>query len=184
MKRLNTRSWLTWANGLTLLRILLVGPIFKTIAHSGAAALILMTIAVVTDIADGMIARRTGTATRIGALFDPAADGILVFTLQIQLMTAGRWPVYLVAASVISFTVFALLHAWTGRGPRSRAGKYVGAAVMGAILLYLVCLSTVPELWGVIARIGCPVVAAYAMASVFENIRGALNVPGGVHDPS
>ena len=96
--RLRMRSWASAANGLTLLRVLLIVPLLIALGNGWmAGAMVLMAIAAATDVADGMVARRIGTATRLGAVLDPAADAILVFAVQAQLVAAGR------VAAVVGF---------------------------------------------------------------------------------
>ena len=62
-------------NSLTVLRILLV-PVFVGLLLYGHydAALIILLIAALTDILDGMVARITDQRTRLGEYLDPLAD--------------------------------------------------------------------------------------------------------------
>src|SRR3954454_21028905 len=66
---------LTVPNLLTLLRLFLV-PCFLVASFNDrfTLAFVLFVTAAVTDIFDGMIARRFNQRSRIGALLDPAAD--------------------------------------------------------------------------------------------------------------
>jgi cardiolipin synthase len=66
-------------NILTLARFLLV-PCFliASMQHRYTIALVLFVTAAVTDILDGMIARRMNLRSRLGALLDPAADKTLM----------------------------------------------------------------------------------------------------------
>jgi len=183
--RLRMRSWVTAANGLTLLRVLLVVPLLIALGNGRmAGATVLMAIAAATDVADGMVARRIGTATRLGAVLDPAADAMLVFAVQAQLIAAGKWPVYLLAVTGASFLLFAQVWATSGRAPGGRAGKYVGAVVMSTILLQLGCSLVIPRQWDRVAALICPVIAVYVAVSIVENIYAELEAPGGAHDAS
>lgn len=94
-------SVLTAANQLTLLRIVLV-PVFALFLFYGRAGWALATFAVagLTDALDGLIARRTGQVTTIGAWLDPMADKLLVATMFIMLTVPGlglphRLPLWL-----------------------------------------------------------------------------------------
>lgn len=94
-------SVLTAANQLTILRLLLV-PVFALLMLYGwpGWALITFIVAGVTDAFDGLIARRTGQMTTIGAWLDPMADKLLVATMFIMLTVPGlglpqRLPVWL-----------------------------------------------------------------------------------------
>ena len=92
---------LTAANQLTLLRMLLI-PAFAIFLLYGYAGWGLLTLvaAGITDALDGLIARRTGQKTTLGAWLDPMADKLLLVTTFIMLTIPGlgfanRLPVWL-----------------------------------------------------------------------------------------
>jgi cardiolipin synthase (CMP-forming) len=79
---LNTRltlSFATTANQLTILRIVFV-PVFiiLLVYHELGWALATFILAGLTDVLDGIIARRFGQKTSIGAVLDPIADKLLM----------------------------------------------------------------------------------------------------------
>lgn len=96
---------MTAATYLTLLRILLV-PVFAVLAvyyarsvqDSGGVeayrwwAVATFVIAALTDLVDGIVARRFHQQTRLGAVLDPIADKLLVLTAVITLSLA-HWGV-------------------------------------------------------------------------------------------
>ncbi len=77
---------LTLANQLTILRIMLI-PAFVLLVVYGYMGWALLTflIAGVTDALDGLIARRAGQRTSLGAWLDPMADKLLLVTTFIVL---------------------------------------------------------------------------------------------------
>ena len=77
---------LTAANQLTLLRMLLV-PTFAILVWYGYLgwALVAFVTAGVTDLLDGLIARRAGQRTSLGTWLDPMADKLLLATTFIVL---------------------------------------------------------------------------------------------------
>jgi cardiolipin synthase len=81
---------LTLANQLTILRILLV-PVFVLLVVYGYLgwALVAFLTAGLTDGLDGLIARRTGQRTALGAWLDPMADKLLLVTTFIVLTIPG-----------------------------------------------------------------------------------------------
>lgn len=81
---------LTAANQLTLLRMLLVPPfvILLLYGHQGWA-LATFFAAGVTDLFDGLIARRTGQKTTLGAWLDPMADKLLLVSMFVTLTLPG-----------------------------------------------------------------------------------------------
>jgi cardiolipin synthase len=83
-------SVLTTANQLTLLRLVLV-PVFALCmlyGHPGWALLTFL-VAGTTDALDGLIARRTGQQTTLGAWLDPMADKLLLLTMFVMLTLPG-----------------------------------------------------------------------------------------------
>ena len=84
---------LTPANQLTLLRMLLI-PAFVILVvygHLGWALIVFVT-AGITDGLDGLIARRSGQKTSLGAWLDPMADKLLLVTTFIVLTLPGPGP--------------------------------------------------------------------------------------------
>ena len=81
---------LTAANQLTLLRMLLIPPfaILLLYEYRGWALAVFLT-AGITDLFDGLIARRTGQKTMLGAWLDPMADKLLLVTMFIMLTLPG-----------------------------------------------------------------------------------------------
>jgi cardiolipin synthase len=91
---------LTAANQLTLLRIVLIPPfvILLLYGYRGWALLTFLT-AGVTDLFDGLIARKTGQRTTLGAWLDPMADKLLLVSMFVMLTlpnigSANRLPLW------------------------------------------------------------------------------------------
>ena len=92
---------LTAANQLTLLRLLLV-PVFVLCMLYGLPGWALVTFAVAgaTDAFDGLLARRLGQPTTLGAWLDPMADKLLLTSMFVMLTLPGfghanRLPLWL-----------------------------------------------------------------------------------------
>ncbi len=107
-------SALTPANQLTLLRMLLI-PAFVILVVYGyfGWALVVFVAAGLTDALDGVIARRSGQKTTLGAWLDPMADKLLLVTTFIVLTIPGlgltnRLPLWLTVV-VISRDVVIVL---------------------------------------------------------------------------
>ena len=101
-------------NLLTIARIFLV-PVFLFLILSNHlyCAVIIFAVAGFTDLIDGIIARRQGTVTTLGANLDPVADKLLLSTAFIALAIKGLvplWLAFIVVArdSVILITVIVL----------------------------------------------------------------------------
>ena len=97
---------LTLANQLTLSRMLLV-PAFVILVVYGffGWALIVFAVAGLTDALDGLIARRSGQKSTLGAWLDPMADKLLALSTFVVLTIPGlgltnRLPVWLTVAII------------------------------------------------------------------------------------
>jgi cardiolipin synthase len=92
---------LTAANQLTLLRMLFVPALVILLVYGYAGwGLLVFAAAGVTDALDGLIARRTGQKTTLGAWLDPMADKLLLVTTFVLLTLPGfgqanRLPIWL-----------------------------------------------------------------------------------------
>ncbi len=91
----------TPANQLTLLRMLLI-PLFVILVVYGHLgwALTVFAVAGITDALDGLIARRSGQKTTLGAWLDPMADKLLLTATFVVLTMpnlglANRLPIWL-----------------------------------------------------------------------------------------
>lgn len=91
----------TLANQLTLLRMLLIPAFVLLVVYGyfGSALLVFLT-AGATDAFDGLVARRAGQKTTLGAWLDPAADKLLLVTTFVVLSLpnlglVNRVPIWL-----------------------------------------------------------------------------------------
>src|SRR5712664_1604183 len=82
-------------NLLTIARLLLAPFIFAAIVN-GRHALALFACASLTDGLDGLLARRFGQITPVGAYLDPIADKVLLSGVYLSLALAGSVPWWLV----------------------------------------------------------------------------------------
>ena len=81
---------LTAANQLTLLRMVLIPPFAILLVYGFRGwALATFLAAGITDLFDGLIARRTGQKTTLGAWLDPVADKLLLVTMFVVLTLPG-----------------------------------------------------------------------------------------------
>lgn len=90
--------WVNVANLLTLLRLLLVPFVVVAILDGHhVRALLLFACAAVTDVLDGLAARRFDLATQAGLYLDPIADKCLLSGVFLALASARLVPRWLVA---------------------------------------------------------------------------------------
>jgi cardiolipin synthase len=147
-------SVLTAANQLTLLRLLLV-PVFALCILYGLHgwALVTFGLAGITDVFDGMLARRSGP-TVLGAWLDPAADKLLVLTMFVMLAIPGlgdpnRLPLWL--------TVLVL-------------SRDIGIVMTVAIFNLAVARRTFPPT--LLGKVATVVFVTTGVAALFGNYRG------------
>ncbi len=98
---------LTIANGLTATRLLAIGPSAWAIAtNRWGLAGGLFTLAVLTDLADGPMARRFHHASPAGGLFDHATDALYVSACLAALAAGGYLNVWLPALVLLAFAQY------------------------------------------------------------------------------
>lgn len=138
------------ANRVTLARATLVGGVTALVADSVerpapvTVLVVLATVALVLDAVDGQIARRTGTATPLGARFDMEVDAFLILVLSVFVAGLLGWWVLAIGAMRYAFVVAARVLPWLRPPlPPSLARKTV-AAVQG-IVLVVACAPIVPR---------------------------------------
>jgi CDP-diacylglycerol--glycerol-3-phosphate 3-phosphatidyltransferase len=118
----------TWANGVSVARLLVSPGLFVLIVQEGATwgVFALWTGLALTDGLDGWIARRQGT-TRSGAFLDPLADKVLVLGALIALVAIGTFwwlPVAVIAVREIAVSLIRVRWGRLGRAvPATRLAK-------------------------------------------------------------
>ncbi len=125
---------MTLANRITLIRMLLSLIIFVLIFYrsfwSVIIAFILLTVASISDYVDGVIARRTHTTTRFGAIVDPLADKILILSTflafaSIRELTIPLWAIFIILLREFTISTLRVLAALLGEVMKAEAaGKF------------------------------------------------------------
>ncbi|HUT76931.1 MAG TPA: CDP-alcohol phosphatidyltransferase family protein [Polyangia bacterium] len=145
-------------NGLSLFR-LAVAPlvmVFWIVLEWRVAALALGALAGITDLFDGIVARKLNQVTEIGALIDQVGDLVFEsFCLILAILTGELWLGWLLIYLFREFTISAM-RAWVmGRGgslPTSNVGKTKSSLLQYAYFSFflgviLIQPGTVPESW-------------------------------------
>ncbi len=139
---------MTLPNLLTVSRIGLTGLFMLALfTHSPSGriwALVIFGVASLTDLFDGLLARRWHQETALGALLDPIADKILVlaaFLSFVELELIPAWMVVLIVSREFLITGLRLVAVRQGTVlPAERGGKHKTISQMVAIVLTLVYL--------------------------------------------
>lgn len=135
-------------NKLTILRVLLI-PVFVVLLLADFwgkwmdyIALAVFIIASLTDMLDGMIARKYNLITNFGKFMDPLADKLLVCSAMICLLDLGRIPAWVVIVIIArEFIISGFRLVASDKGVVIAAG-YIGKAktVFQMIMIMLMIL--------------------------------------------
>jgi CDP-diacylglycerol---glycerol-3-phosphate 3-phosphatidyltransferase len=139
------------ANGLTLLRLLLV-PVFVVLFLTGGGhaggwriwAFATFAIATITDLVDGDLARSRGLVTDVGKVADPIADKALTGAALIGLSSVGDlswWVTVVILVRELGVTALRFFVIRHGVIPASRGGKAKTLLQNIAIGLYVLPLA-------------------------------------------
>ena len=128
------------ADWITLTRMLLIAGVTGLVADSFSrpvsvtALVTLSAVALALDAVDGQVARRTGTATPLGARIDGETDAFLILVLSIYVsQDYGAWVLAIGAARYV-FLLAGWLIPWLRAPLAPRFWRKVVAAVQGIVL--------------------------------------------------
>ena len=128
-------------NLLTFSRLLLAGVVFALVAaHWYWAALVVFSIAAITDAFDGYVARRLGQGTVLGRQLDPLVDkvlicGVFIFLMAVPATGVGPW--------IVSTIVIRELLIQGLRSHLEGGGQAFGAKMAGKIKTVVQCIAIV-----------------------------------------
>jgi len=182
--------YLTLANQLTLLRVMLI-PAFVLLTVYGylGAALAVFVMAGVTDALDGLIARLTSHPTSFGAWLDPMADKLLLVTTFIvltlpQIDLTNHVPLWLtvlvISRDVVIIAVVAIVN--LAVGPRTFRPSMLGKAATATFILANVVIMyfnwRMERSWVVAAMIWLSLsLTLLSSADYFFRVRRLINAP-------
>ena len=132
--RLELASWVTIARA--TLAVGVAALVADSFAHETPVALLvsLAAVALVLDLVDGWVARRTGTATALGARFDGEVDAFLILALSVYVAPEyGAWVLAIGAARYL-FGAGEWLLPWMRAPLPPRRWRKVVAAAQGVVL--------------------------------------------------
>jgi phosphatidylglycerophosphate synthase len=135
------RSSTSLADRVTLTRTTLAGGVTALVADSLArpvpvAVLVaLAAVALALDAVDGLVARRTGTTSALGARFDMEADAFLLLVLSAYAGTLVGWWVLAIGAMRYAYLAAGWLLPWLPGALPPRQWRKVVAAIQGVVLV-------------------------------------------------
>ena len=133
-RRLGPASWVTLARA--TLAVGVAALVADSFAHDTPVALLvtLAAVALALDPVDGWVARRTGTATALGARFDGEVDAFLILALSVYVAPdVGAWVLAIGAARYL-FLAGEWLLPWMRAPLPPRRWRKVVAAAQGIVL--------------------------------------------------
>ncbi|MED5381648.1 MAG: CDP-diacylglycerol--glycerol-3-phosphate 3-phosphatidyltransferase [Verrucomicrobiota bacterium] len=157
-------------NKLTVSRLILtaffLAALFIEFRFHFTVALVLFVTASLTDLFDGIIARRRNLITDFGKLVDPLADKVLIcsaFIAFIELEWMAAWMVILIVARELAITGLRLLAASKNLVlAAERQGKNKTISQITAIIALLVTHSY--DDWGIVGQLFAFEIAGHAWA--------------------
>ena len=154
---------MTLANRITLTRMFLSLVIFALIFYRNLWSLLcafaLLTIASISDGIDGVIARRTHTTTRFGAIVDPLADKVLILATflafaSIRELHIPIWAIFIILLRELMVSTLRILAALHGEVMKAEAAgklkttiQLIAAFVIMALLVLEALLEKHPIGW-------------------------------------
>ena len=172
-------------NSLTLLRIAMI-PIFVIVfylpfAWSNVLSCIIFTIAALTDLLDGYLARKLQQISPLGAFLDPVADKLMVAVVLVLLVERDSSLLITLPAAVIigrEITVSALREWMAELGARSKVAvsvygkiKTIAQMVALGILVFKESLYGIPVY--AIGMVLLYVAAALTLLSMYQYLTSA-----------
>lgn len=173
-------------NLLTALRLILVLPICILMMMQSASDLLvglqvlivaLFFIALITDYFDGVLARKWGVVSDIGAMLDPIADKLLVVLPLVMLIASGLLSgVHVFALFIIVYREFIIAGArdYLGRKgvefPVTFFGKWKTALQLVAVIILLI-VPMLPAAFAVFGAAALWLAAAFTLLSMGVYLR-------------
>ncbi len=109
-RKLTQDAW-NLPNILTYLRVLMIPAVIVLIdrgtKRDAVYAALIFSLAAITDVLDGFLARKLGIVSVIGKFLDPLADKLMVMATMVWMVSLGRipaWAVILLLARELSIT--------------------------------------------------------------------------------
>jgi CDP-diacylglycerol--glycerol-3-phosphate 3-phosphatidyltransferase len=184
-------------NLLTIFRILMVPTylvvLYSNLKYANQFAVVLFTVAALTDILDGHIARKYKLVTNFGKIIDPIADKIMVMAAMVALVELGRLDGWILVVMLFrDFFVDALRNMVAAKGVIIAAGAWGKAKTflqifaIGFIMFYdsLVIWPSVDFFsilpYGIAANVGQIAIPAFFIGNILIYMALAASVYSGI----
>jgi len=167
-------------NGLTFIRIL-ISLLFSfcvmTYPDKFLCPILLFSLICATDFFDGYLARRFGVQTRVGAIFDVAADMFFVVTSYWALIYNDILPIWILVVAILKFSEF-----WLTSSIAVKVGRPMNSLFLfdklgksAALLLYVL------PIVGIISYSIFPQVLAANIITLYDYLVTAMAIVSSIH---
>jgi phosphatidylglycerophosphate synthase len=152
------RARLGPAGAVTLTRATLACAVAALVAESFGGStpvrvlVALSVVALLLDLVDGRVARRTHTVTALGARFDMESDAFLIAVLSVYVAPSAGWWVLAIGAARYALLLAQQVVPWLRRPVPPRYWCKVVAAVQGVVLV-VAAAGVLPQGWTDLALI-------------------------------
>lgn len=144
MEKIKQEKIFNIPNVLTMLRIAALPVlIWRFLSADRIGSLVIYVLVVLTDAADGFIARKTGKVTNFGKLMDPLADKLLLLTMLLLLYSDGTLPLWLVCVVILKELAMII-----GGGFALWKGIVVQALPIGKVTTVIFALAVIALMMG------------------------------------
>lgn len=124
---------------ITFSRILIILPFIMVAPKHPFLGCLLFSIAAITDLLDGYLARKTGQVTKLGILLDPIADKLLVISALVIFVDMETIPAWIAIVIIVrEFVVTGLRIGALSKDmviPAERGGKMKTTCQIAAIII-------------------------------------------------
>jgi phosphatidylglycerophosphate synthase len=169
------------AHAITGLRLLAVAPAAWAFSRPGAVPAwllaVLVIVAIASDVVDGIVARRTGSASPAGMLFDHTTDCLFVTAGLAGASTAGLVPTILPVLVPIAFSQYVLDSYFLHRQRQLRMsslGRWNGIFYFAPLVMIAIAALHLPRLSETARVLGRPCAVLLAVSTVASIIDRAV----------
>lgn len=169
------------AHALTAVRLLAVVPAAWAFSHLESVAgwwlALLVAVAITSDYFDGIVARRTGTASPGGMLFDHTTDCLFVTSGLAGASMAGQVPMVLPILIVIAFSQYVLDSYFLHRQRQLRMsalGRWNGIFYFAPLVMMAVTATGLPVLAELALALTWPCAVLLAISTVASIVDRAM----------
>ncbi len=173
------------ANRVTIFRILLI-PVFMAfmlgrIPYGDWMAVIVFTVAAITDSVDGYLARKHNQITVFGQFFDPLADKLLISAALVTLVDLGTlsaWIVMIILTREFAVSGLRLMAVLKGIVvPASPLGKIKTISQVIAVIAWILKPAVVPDILAIVLMSIAVIVTVVSGIDYYIEIKPALEDP-------